>query len=133
MSFDIIQRTAAQRLQTQLNMQSMYAKPELQKSEDSDDLIKGGEGSRGGKVIGHTDSGKPIYDKHSNVAHIDFDSYDHSDARDIHVNKMQELDKKKDSEGYLNDQNDKKNYDNHWKEMAHHNELSRKLRKKELK
>lgn len=25
------------------------------------DLIKGGEGSRGGKVIGHTKSGKPIY------------------------------------------------------------------------
>jgi len=32
------------------------------KSEDKGDLEKGGEGSRGGKVIGHTQSGKPIYE-----------------------------------------------------------------------
>lgn len=34
---------------------------EMKKSEDSD-IEKGGEGSKGGKVIGHTKSGKPIYE-----------------------------------------------------------------------
>jgi len=35
---------------------------------DFDLLEKGGEGSRGGKVIGHTKSGKPIYDDKNNTA-----------------------------------------------------------------
>ena len=44
----------------------------------------GGEGSRGGKVIGHTGSGKPIYMSHSHKAHNDFTAADHDDARAVH-------------------------------------------------
>lgn len=86
---------------------------EMKKSEDSD-IEKGGEGSRGGKVIGHTRSGKPIYDvtgyksspkegahpdehvwtgkgreKHKED-HKDFTKEDHEDAIEIHKNKRHE-------------------------------------------
>jgi len=52
-----------------------------------DDLIKAGtgEGSRGGKIIGHTKSGKPIYESH-NLAHDRFNSTDHKEAADLHLN-----------------------------------------------
>lgn len=44
----------------------MYAshiqQSELKKSQELDTLEKGGEGSRGGKVVAHTSSGKPIYE-----------------------------------------------------------------------
>lgn len=50
-------------------------------------LEKGGEGSRGGKVIGHTKSGKAIYENkkadHSDYKH--FTAKDHSDAQQIHT------------------------------------------------
>lgn len=39
-----------------------------------------GEGSRGGKVIGHTSSGKPIYDSANHPAHKNFTKQDHFDA-----------------------------------------------------
>ena len=32
-----------------------------------DDLIKGGEGSKGGNVVGHTKSGNPIYDHKQSI------------------------------------------------------------------
>lgn len=35
----------------------------VRKTEDDDDMEKGGEGSRGGKVARHTKSGKPVYSK----------------------------------------------------------------------
>jgi len=38
------------------------------------------EGSRGGKVIGHTTSGKPIYEDHAHPAHADFTAADHHEA-----------------------------------------------------
>lgn len=44
-----------------------------------------GEGSRGGKVIGHTRSGKPIYDSHNHSGHKKFTDHDHSDAHAIHL------------------------------------------------
>lgn len=47
-------------------------------------LEKGGEGSRGGKIIGHTKSGKPIYDTFSHSAHKDFTHQDHYDAQNLH-------------------------------------------------
>jgi hypothetical protein len=43
-----------------------------------------GEGSRGGKVIGHTKSGKPIYDTFEHEGHKDFNAQDHKDAADKH-------------------------------------------------
>lgn len=60
---------------------------QLQKSEESD-LEKGGEGSRGGKVIGHTKSGKPIYDSHNHSSHSKFSSKDHEDAEALHGEEM---------------------------------------------
>lgn len=47
------------------------------------DLEKGGEGSRGGKVIGHTKSGKPVYA--SGEKQKDFTKDDHHDAFQIHA------------------------------------------------
>jgi len=48
------------------------------------DLIKAGEGSRGGKVIGHTKSGKPIYDSAAHASHGSFNQADHKDASRLH-------------------------------------------------
>lgn len=44
----------------------------------------GGEGSRGGHVVGHTGSGKPIYESHSHESHAGFTSQDHADAAKRH-------------------------------------------------
>ena len=46
----------------------------------------GGAGSRGGHVIGHTRSGKPVYERH-NSSHADYKGFsvdDHQDAQAIH-------------------------------------------------
>jgi hypothetical protein len=56
------------------------------------DLIKSGEGSRGGKVIGHTKSGKPIYDQHNHPAHAGFNAKDHRDAANKNSMLMQKYD-----------------------------------------
>lgn len=44
-----------------------------------------GEGSRGGKVIGHTKSGKAVYDHKRGADYSDFSHQDHKDASDIHT------------------------------------------------
>jgi hypothetical protein len=49
-----------------------------------DYFIKGGEGSKGGKVIGHTTSGKPIYAGKGPSHYSDFTAADHSDAAKAH-------------------------------------------------
>jgi len=48
--------------------------------------IQKGEGSRGGKVIGHTSSGKPIYENLHATAkeYSDFTKEDHQDAHSRH-------------------------------------------------
>jgi hypothetical protein len=56
---------------------------EMKKSEDSD-IEKGGEGSRGGKIIGHTKSGKPVYEKSQNLSYNGFTRQDHLDAAEHH-------------------------------------------------
>jgi dATP pyrophosphohydrolase len=48
-------------------------------------LEKGGEGSRGGSVIGHTKSGKPIYENRNAKGEKDYDSQDHEDAAYGHL------------------------------------------------
>jgi hypothetical protein len=48
-------------------------------------IVKGGEGSKGGKVIGHTASGKPIYADHSHASHESFTPQEHNDASDAHL------------------------------------------------
>lgn len=45
---------------------------------------KGGEGSRGGKIIGHTKSGKPIYKNANHIEHKNFNKEDHADAENLH-------------------------------------------------
>ena len=39
-----------------------------------------GEGSRGGKIIGHTSSGKPIYMNHNHPSHGNFTKEEHGQA-----------------------------------------------------
>jgi len=52
---------------------------------NSDDLEKGGGvGSRGGKVIGYTKSGKPIYEDAKNLEHKKFTDQDHLDSAYLH-------------------------------------------------
>jgi len=53
-----------------------------------DKLEKGGEGSKGGKVIGHTRSGKPIYDSYNHPSHKNFSGTDHREAADLHSEKV---------------------------------------------
>jgi hypothetical protein len=56
-----------------------------------DVLQKGGEGSKGGKVIGHTKSGKPIYESVNHPDHKDFSKEDHRDAAEIHEKNSVEI------------------------------------------
>ena len=49
------------------------------------DIEKSGEGSKGGKVIGHTKSGKPIYAGKRASDYKDFSKEDHADARVKHL------------------------------------------------
>jgi len=58
------------------------------KKASENDIEKGGEGSRGGKIIGHTKSGKAIYDTASHESHKDFTPEDHNDAYKIHHDQM---------------------------------------------
>jgi len=44
-----------------------------------------GESSRGGKVIGHTSSGKPVYETPNHHGHSTFTSEDHKDAAKAHI------------------------------------------------
>ena len=55
----------------------------IEKSFNEVDLEKA-EGDRGGKVIGHTKSGKPIYDSANHEAHKNFSAEDHQDAISAH-------------------------------------------------
>lgn len=65
------------------------------------DFAKGGEGSKGGHVIGHTKSGKTIYgDKHASHAHYkDFTDQEHHEASQAHYKEVMEHWKNKNREG----------------------------------
>ena len=89
--------------------------------DDNMDLNKAGkgEGSKGGKVIGHTKSGKPIYENANHPAHKNFTMNDHDDARKMHIAKM---------EGTK--QSEKK--DNHWEQAnSHYSAMNKMEHKKE--
>jgi hypothetical protein len=94
-SFDILTRIASQRLQTELNRQAIYSKPaSIKKSEEDEELAKSkGEGSRGGKVIGHTKSGKPIY-MHDN-------NHDSTSVGGIHSNRYKNWTKEDHLDGLI--------------------------------
>lgn len=53
---------------------------------NTNDITKSndGEGSRGGHIIGHTRSGKAIYNEFVHADHKNFDSVDHYDAHKLH-------------------------------------------------
>ena len=51
--------------------------------EDINDMA-GGPGSRGGHIIGHTSSGKPVYGSHGHKAHEDFTAKDHYESGKLH-------------------------------------------------
>lgn len=62
------------------------AKSEEIEEDETDEIEKGGEGSKGGKVIGHTKSGKPIYANGvaNSIGYKDFTKEDHEDAYNKH-------------------------------------------------
>lgn len=55
--------------------------------EDSlpEDWIQKSEGSRGGKIIGHTKSGKPVYETHFNKDYSNFTPQDHVESAQLHT------------------------------------------------
>ena len=98
-------------------------------SEDSTSkLFEKSEGARGGKVIGHTTSGKPIYDSANHPSHSNFTSKDHAQAGALQAKRAFEEHRK------ANPNSSTWGYD---KEInAHsvaHNKMSDKLGKKEEK
>ena len=82
--------------------ESLIAKSQendIEKAEDDDENKEGddediekAEGSKGGKIIGHTKSGKPIYEAASHSSHRAFSRTDHDDAISLH-NKLMTTDK----------------------------------------
>lgn len=94
----------------------------IEKGEIEYDLEKGGEGSRGGKVIGHTQSGKPIYEDLYNhhISKQAFTKQDHKDAYEAHTREYSRINNQsspKNAKELLSKQkhNDSRNY--HWNEM----------------
>lgn len=83
---DLFKGKSSQALQTSMNRAAMYnTNRPLECNTDGTNIVKSeGEGSRGGKVIGHTTSGKPIYGSFDHAAHKDFSAQDHADAAHIH-------------------------------------------------
>lgn len=85
--YDITAIPDSQRANTARNMESLYRKPvqtePIQKAEEHI-LEKGGEGTRGGKVIGHTESGKPIYANKKAHEYTDFNAKEHKEAAWAH-------------------------------------------------
>ena len=69
----------------QITKSVYYIREKIKEVIDEDDLEKGGEGSKGGNVIGHTKSGKPIYNSFSHEGHDKFTTQDHKDAAIKHA------------------------------------------------
>ena len=98
------------------NQRTVYIK-NIQKSKDESNIEKGGEGSKGGKVIGHTKSGKPIYDSHDHESHKHFTSEDHKNAADLHT-KIQEKNEDKSGEADMKNYNSAEYHDSKSKEKS---------------
>lgn len=100
-----------------------------EKNEDDDeeelsnDIEKGsGEGSRGGKVIGHTKSGNPIYDTFDHSEHKNFTKEDHRDAADIHEQYYEK--KGRDYMNYGGSEKKRKIVQGHHESMTRHREAA---------
>lgn len=87
---EVISRRTGIYLDTKLNREmnrvGLAFGEKVEKSEE-DELEKGGEGSKGGKILGHTKSGKPVYaNTHAHHAsYKDFSSADHAEAAHLHA------------------------------------------------
>ena len=85
------------------------------------DIMKAlkGEGSRGGKIIGHTRSGKPIYRHlHDDRLPRDYTHKDMKDASEAHAKEAQKYHKK-----YIKDRNYKKG--KNYEMMKHHQKFGK--------
>lgn len=58
---------------------------EIEEKQENMGILEKSEGSRGGKVIGHTKSGKPIYESHEQSHTQHYTAEDHSDAVSAHM------------------------------------------------
>lgn len=82
-----------------------------------------GEGSRGGKVIGHTKSGKPIYDRFDHPGHVGFTKQDHHDAHAEHTKHYEEAKKEIDRKLQARESIDREDYErssHHWTQGNKH-------------
>lgn len=70
-----------------INLDSFTNKDEILKSNIDNNLLIKGEGARGGKIIGHTQSGKPVYEssRKNHDKYKDFTKDDHKDAALMHI------------------------------------------------
>lgn len=95
---------------------------------EDDSLEKSGEGSKGGKVIGHTKSGKPVYENKHADHYKDFTREDHTDAKKLHRNEAKEhefqMKRTEESSHYYKDSDTykerKRLADHHHKMMVYH-------------
>ena len=62
---------------------------EAAKAAAASEIEKAGEGSRGGKIIGHTSRGKPIYESANHPGHKDFTPAEHFEAGSQHFDHSQ--------------------------------------------
>lgn len=99
--------------------------------EEVEELIKSGEGSRGGKVIGHTKSGKPIYQSSTDSGHQHFTKEDHEEAAALHNKEAEKhLDKYNKAEaGSSKRENALKMHQQHTDHAANHKRFSKKANK----
>ncbi len=94
------------------------------------EICKGGEGSRGGKVIGHTKSGKPIYNGKFNgteTNYKDFSAEDHKDAHELHKKLAKNHELQSDHKKRKADQNpnmDRKESSKLYDDSKEHNDIS---------
>lgn len=93
---------------------------------DAEKQDAAGEGSRGGRVIGHTSSGKPIYANHGHVSHGSFSSKDHGEAANLHMKLMQRsADIAASTEHSSTHNKQSKQADHHESQMKKHGESQR--------
>lgn len=101
--YDPLQNNQNQRRLVEENRKKMFGDTNLVTPVDN--LMKGyintlekgkGEGSKGGKVIGHTKSGKAIYERPDHTSHEKFNTFDHEDAYNLHRKIMNDPSKKGD-------------------------------------
>ena len=97
-----------------------------------DDLIKAGEegeGSRGGKIVGHTSGGKPIYSSAGNRNHKGFTKKEHNEAYHVHSRIRSNLNEERhetaNSDGTVSKQQIKKRAQLQKQIEHHHNQAQR--------